>query len=206
MHRDFDNFRNQRAFALSECQNNLVLMVDSDEVPDELMIESLAKLKNQDSIADAYRLKRVWIVLGKKIHAVYPVVSPDYPVRLFDKRKSNFDHSPVVHEEPSGYKSIETLGGSLHHYTFESKKEINEKLERYTTLSAETLLKKKKNLSVIQQWLSAIAAFMKWYFAKGGWRDGSTGVVLAKFAFDYTFLKYGKARVVSGKQQEAGGQ
>jgi glycosyltransferase involved in cell wall biosynthesis len=196
--RPFDNFKNQRTFALEQCTNNLVLMIDSDEVPDDELISALNSLKHSEKLLDAYRLKREWFVLGKKIHAVYPVVSPDFPVRLFDKRKSNFDNSPVVHEEPSGYKTISVLDGTLKHYTFETKKEISEKLERYTSLSAETLLKKKKSLSVFQQYLSATAAFLKWYFAKGGWRDGWTGVVLGKYAFDYTFLKYEKARAAAG--------
>ncbi|CAN5538919.1 glycosyltransferase family 2 protein [soil metagenome] len=192
--RIFDNFKNQRAYALNQCSHHLVLMIDSDEIPDGELIASCNALKNAEVLADAYRLKRIWYVLGKNIHAVYPVVSPDYPVRLFDKRISNFDNSPVVHEEPSGYRTIAVLEGALHHYTFETKKEIAEKLERYAALSAQTLLGKKKNLSAVQQWLSSIAAFVKWYFAKGGWKDGATGIVLAKYAFDYTFMKYRKAR------------
>jgi len=192
--RSFDNFKNQRNYALQQCNYDLVLMIDSDEIPDEELISALNELKNSEEILDAYRLKREWYVLGKKIHAVYPVVSPDFPVRLFDKRKSNFDNSPVVHEEPSGYKTIGVLNGSLKHFTFETKKEISEKLERYATLSAETLLKKKKSLSEIQQYLSATGAFVKWYFVKGGWKDGKVGFVLGKYAFDYTFRKYQKAR------------
>lgn len=194
LERAFDNFKNQRSFALAECAFDLVLMVDSDEVPDAVMIEALKKLKASSPITDAYRVKREWYVLGKKIHAAYPVVSPDFPVRLFDRRKSNFENSPVVHEEPSGYVTLDVLEGTLHHYTFETRKEIALKLDRYTTLSAETLLKKNKNLSGLQQYLSASAAFMKWYWGKGGWKDGRTGMVLGKYAFDYTYLKYEKAR------------
>ncbi len=192
--RVFDDFKSQRAFALEQCAHPLVLMVDSDEVPDDLLISELNLLKNSSSLDDAYRIKREWFVLGKKIHAAYPVVSPDFPVRLFDKRISNFSTSPIVHEEPSGYKTISVISGSLHHYTFETKKEIAEKLDRYTSLSAQTLLNKKKSLNVVQQYLSATAAFVKWYFAKGGWRDGVVGLAMGKYAFNYTFLKYRKAR------------
>ena len=99
-----------------------------------------------------------------------------------------------MHEEPWGYETIGVLDGTLQHFTFETKKEIAEKLERYTSLSAETLLRKKKSLSVFQQYLSATAAFLKWYFAKGGWRDGRVGIILGRYAFRYTFMKYQKAR------------
>jgi glycosyltransferase involved in cell wall biosynthesis len=195
--REFDNFKNQRAYAVQQCTNDFVLMIDSDEIPDDSLISALNAIKTSHEILDAYRLRREWFVLGKKIHAVYPVVSPDFPVRLFDKRKSNFDNSPVVHEEPSGYKTIGVVDGTLNHFTFETKKEIADKLDRYASLSAETLLKKKKNLSVVQQTLSSTAAFVKWYFGKGGWRDGIVGITLGMYAFNYTFLKYEKARSIN---------
>ena len=194
LYRTFDNFKNQRTYATEQCSHPLVLMVDSDELPDDELVDSLKALKNSEDLSDAYRVKRYWYVLGKKIHAAYPIVSPDYPVRLFDKRISSFENSPVVHEEPFGYKTISVISGALHHHTFESKKEMNDKLRRYAALSAHTLLEKKKNLSVLQQWLSSVAAFIKWYIVMGGWKDGKTGLVLAKYAFDYTFLKYSLAR------------
>lgn len=192
--RKLDNFKNQRTFAVEHCAYNLVLMIDSDEVPDDELVRSLNELRVAQAYPEAYRIRREWVVLGKKIHAVYPVVSPDFPVRLFDKRFSNFENSPVVHEEPSGYKSAGVLSGTLRHYTFENRQEMAQKLERYTSLSALTLRQKQKNTGILQQWLSSVAAFMKWYFVKGGWKDGVTGIILARYAFDYTFLKYAKAR------------
>jgi glycosyltransferase involved in cell wall biosynthesis len=204
--RTFDNFKSQRAYAVEQCKHDLVLMIDSDEIPDDELITALNLLKRSEKILDAYRLKREWHVLEKKIHAVYPVISPDYPVRLFDKRTSNFDNSPVVHEEPSGYKTIGVLDGTLKHFTFETKKEIAEKLERYTSLSAKTLLQKKKSLGKIQQLSSSIAAFIKWYFGKGGWRDGGVGFLLGMYAFNYTFLKYKKAQLIKSISTSTGRQ
>ena len=42
--------------------------------------------------------------------------------------------------------------------------------------------------------LNPISAFIKWYFLKNGFKDGSVGFALAKYAFNYTLLKYKKAR------------
>lgn len=193
----FENFKLQRTFALDSCMHQYVLMVDSDEVPGDDLIQAINELKKSEKLKDAYTIKREWYVLGKKIHAAYPVVSPDFPVRLINKNKSNFNHSPVVHEEPSGHETLAVLQGTLHHYTFETKKEIAEKLERYSTLSAQTLLSKGKNLNSMQELLSAVSAFVKWYFFKGGWRDGKTGMILGKYAFDYTSRKYQKARAMA---------
>lgn len=192
--RPLDNFKAQRAFATEQCSCDLVLMVDSDEIPDDVLILSLKSLRNSPEHLDAYRIQRDWVVLGKKVHAIYPVVSPDFPVRLFDKRRCNFDSSSIVHEEPAGYRNAGILAGTLSHLTFETREELAAKLERYSSLSATTLLEKRKPVGIISQWLSSLAAFFKWYALKGGWKDGAAGVVLAKYAFDYTFLKYRKAR------------
>ena len=199
LERDFDNFRDQRMWATEQCTHSWVLMVDSDEIPDDALIEALLRWKDAVPEAQAYRIPRTWYVLGKQIHAVYPVVSPDFPVRLFDKRVAGFKNSPVVHEEPSGYSTIQTLTGSLQHHTFETDEEIERKLEQYTDLSAQTLLKRKKDTGHLQQWLSSVAAFCKWYFAKGGWKDGMTGVRMGRYAFEYTFRKYEKARRLKQK-------
>src|SRR5687768_1542359 len=91
--RTFDNFRNQRTFALQSCAHDLVLMIDSDEIPDDILIAELNALKSKKNLSGAYRLRRERYVLGRKVHAAYPEVSPDYPVRLFNRRISNFDRS-----------------------------------------------------------------------------------------------------------------
>jgi len=196
-YRTFDNFRSQRNFAAELCRHDYILMMDADEIPDESFCESVISLKQEGFRHEAYTAPREWIVLGKKIHVIYPIDSPDYPVRLFDRRAVSFSEtSGIVHETPSGYHSLGRVGGVIRHHTFESREELNRKLQQYTDLAAENMLLKKKKASVFKLFFSPVAAFIKWYLIKGGWRDGSVGWILGKFAFNYTLLKYKKARVM----------
>jgi len=188
--RSLDNFRNQRAHALALCQHRYVFFLDSDEIPDPALINHIQSLKNNGFNADAYLLPREWIVLGKPVHSIYPICSPDYPVRLVDKAKVSFSGSTQVHESYSGYQTTAVLSGKVQHYTFHSRNELKQKLHFYARIAAEDLLERGKKSSVYKRVMNPPFAWCKWYFFKQGWRDGQLGLILANYAFRYTFLKY----------------
>lgn len=195
LYRTFDNFREQRAFAISQCSYDWILSFDSDEIPTVELGHEINQLKQHDFAFDAYTIQRKWFVLGRPVHVMYPVVSPDYPIRLFNRKKVGYDErSTAVHETPHGYKTLGRIQSVLEHHTFETITELKQKLAFYTTIAAQDLIERKKTVSVFKLLLSPIAAWVKWYLIKGGWKDGSVGVTLGKYVFEYTLLKYRKAR------------
>jgi glycosyltransferase involved in cell wall biosynthesis len=192
--RPLDNFRAQRTFAINNCTYNWVLSFDSDEIPSKELVNELLQIKQKGFQFDAYTIKREWIVLGKKVHAVYPVVCPDYPVRLFNRTKVFFDErSNAVHETPHGYTTLYKTKSPLLHQTFETKQELRSKLDFYTSIAAKQIIDSKKKAGLIQLIINPVTAFIKWYLLKGNFKDGITGLLLAKYACNYTFLKYHKA-------------
>jgi len=198
--RKLDNFRAQRIFAIEQCRFRWVLCLDSDEVPDEPSALSLAQLKSQGFIVngrqpDAFRIKRRWFVLGKEVRAFYPITSPDYPIRLFNRDKVGFENETrYVHETIGGCSSSEILEGSILHYSCDSIEELYGKLNLYTSLAVEDLKKKGAGASWFNILSHPIAAWLKWYIVKGGWKDGQVGYLLGRYAFDYTYQKYLKLR------------
>ncbi|MBV8046471.1 MAG: glycosyltransferase family 2 protein [Paludibacterium sp.] len=194
--RPFDNFAAQRCFAQSQCLHPQVMFVDSDEIPSEALIEAMQELKAAGFAHDAYRVRRDWVVLGRPVHACYPVGCPDYPVRIVSRDTMSFDMAGV-HESPCGAESTGQIEAALVHQTFETMQEIRRKLDFYTDLSAIELLRKRKPLLLmaIQQRTSAIGAFLKWYVRSHNWRDGWVGLVLGGYAAAYTYHKYRKARL-----------
>ena len=197
--RTFDNFKNQRNFAASMCKYDTIFFVDSDEVPDDILVQAILDVKKQYA-ADlpektAYKVRRNWTVLGKPVRAIYPVESPDYVVRLFNRRVSSFgSHSNTVHETLEGYEEALLLGGGgITHNTFHNQEEISRKLNLYTSLTASDMVRKKKNINLIKLFLDPLAAFFKWYISKGAWHDGKVGLTAGVYAYRYTFEKYRKA-------------
>jgi glycosyltransferase involved in cell wall biosynthesis len=193
--RKLDNFSAQRAYAIASCKFDTVLFFDSDEIPSDALVDALKLIKEKGPLFDAYEIKREWIVFGKKVHAMFPITCPDYPIRMLNRTKVVFDErSTLVHETPHGHETLGRVEAPVMHYTFETREELNAKLERYTTIAAEDIIRRKKAVNIFKILISPPFAWVKWFIIKGGWRDGLTGLVLAKYAFDYTRLKYSKAR------------
>lgn len=190
----FESFRAQREFAAATCLHEMVLFLDSDEIPDEAFIEGVLRLKAKGFPEDAYKAERHWQVLGKNIHSIYPIVSPDRPIRLIRKSKVYFTRANRVHESPTGFDSHGFLPGKLLHITFQTRAELYRKLETYTDMAALDLLDRKKKIPFYKLLFSPIGAFCKWYFLRKGYRDGWLGLILGRFAFLYTYKKYRKAR------------
>ena len=193
--RPYTNFPEQRTFALSLCSHDYVLHIDSDEIMSEALVERIIDLKNKGFDHDAYCFKRDWIVLGRPVHAMYPVTSPDYPARLLRREVASYAGSDLIHDQPSGCESMRTFQESMLHITFPSRDELDRKLALYTSVVGKKLGRQPKSPMFL--WLrgatAAPFAFLKWYFRKGGWRDGAAGVTLAVYAARYTYGKYNEA-------------
>jgi len=199
----FSNFKSQRTFAADSCKFDYVLFLDSDELPDENFILGLIELKESGFDNDAYVAERHWNILGKDISVFYPIVSPDFPIRLYNKKLVNFNNSSLVHETPDGFKTKGRLNGKLQHISFENKEIMESKLQLYTNIAAADLILKNKKLSKSRAFASAISAFIKWYFLKKGFLDGLVGLTLGKYAYRYSLLKYIKAIKLKKKQHQS---
>ena len=196
VYRPYDFHSNQMNYAISLSSNDWVLCMDSDEFLDPETIGEIERLKDREKDpSHAYRITRYWRVLGREVHAIYPVSSPDHPVRLFDRRFARFNGEPVD-DKPKGHTSTSILPGHVVHDTFFDIHEVFHKLNKYTS----TLVTHKNvDPSLPKAFFNPFPAFIKWYFFKGAYRDGRVGVVTGVYASLYTFLKYFKAWYGSGE-------
>lgn len=191
-YRPYTTHGDQMNHAIALAANDWVLCVDSDEVLDGETLARIRELKGElDDPRIAYRITRHWFIMGRAVHAFYPVSSPDYPVRLFNRSSSRFNDAPVD-DKASGHARSEIIAGRVRHDTFHTLHEVFHKLNGYTTRLNEH---RPAQPSLLRAFLSPPFAFLKWYFVKGSWRDGRVGVVAGVYAFLYTFLKYFKSWV-----------
>lgn len=191
---------NQMNFAISKASNSWVLCMDSDEIIDDETIINIKKIKK--NILDetiAYRISRYWHILdGKQVHSIYPVSSPDFPVRLFNKNCVKFNDSPVD-DKALGFNSTQIIKGYVYHNTFYNLHELFNKLNSYTS---RVVKYKTIQPSLCKAFLHPLPAFFKWYFFKGGIKDGKEGLVCSIYASLYTFLKYFKSWYFYSKEKE----
>lgn len=190
---EFENFKEQRLFAETEAKFDYIFFIDCDEIPNEELIETIKKKKDSGFEFDAYIIRRNWFVLGKSVHSIYPLSSPDFPIRLYNKKHASFKNAKLVHEAPVDFRSKEIISGTIKHITFETEKELEEKLQFYTDIAAKEHLRKNKTVNRFKIITNPVAAFLKFYIIKKGFLDGLTGLKLAKYAYDYNKLKHEKA-------------
>lgn len=197
----FDRHGEQMNRAIALASNDWVLCMDSDEILDTDTINYLLQLKAGDEpdASKAWRIARYWSVLGEEVRTLYPISSPDYPVRLFNRTRARFNDRPVD-DSVNGFSSSVRIPGHVRHDTFYSLHEVFNKMNSYTT----RLVKYQKvRPSIGRGVISAIGAFFKWYLFSGAWRQGKVGAVTGLYATLYSFMKYFKAWYQHQEQKEA---
>ena len=170
------------------CRNDWVLSIDSDE---EVTAELRAAIVNlaDDRQEAAFGVNRLSRFLGRWIH--HCGWHPEYVVRLFDRRRAAFNDRSV-HEEIETAGNVGRLDGILNHYTYDTMEQYIEKLNRYTTLSAEDLFAAGKRAHLAEAVVRSQAAFWRMWLLKSGWRDGWPGTVLCLSSAFYVLSKYTK--------------
>lgn len=199
-HHPYTAHGDQMNYATALASHDWVLCMDSDEILDGDVVAAILKLKAGEAPdpACAWRLPRYWYVLGEAVRTIYPVSSPDFPVRLFNRTTAAFNDRPVDDQVVGHRRSIK-LPGHVRHDTFYSLHEVFNKLNGYTT----RLVKNQKiRPSLCRGIVSAIGAFFKWYLFSGAWRQGKVGVVTGLYATLYSFLKYFKAWYAGDDKRE----
>lgn len=192
----FENFRAQREFATALCTGEFVFFCDCDEVPSAALTEWLRLQKCSGFSHVRYRIRRDWHALGRPVHAVYPVSSPDYPTRLVHRSVATYTRSPEVHESyDDDRRDAQIIEHPLLHITFENRVELLDKLWRYTRLDAAVLAQQRRPypVLVLKLMTSPIAAFFLWYLRRRGCLDGAAGLQLSMYAAAYKLLKYARA-------------
>jgi hypothetical protein len=161
----------------------------------DALVDALLEVKRRNFPDSVYAFRREWYVMGRRVHGLYPVSSPDYPVRLLDRRKCDFRDSTVVHESPSNSEHPTVIDASLKHSTFPDKEDFDRKQALYSTLHANTVLSRNRPVpSRANVAARAAGAFCKWYFLKRLVFDGRPGFHCALYAARYTYVKYEHAR------------
>lgn len=156
----FNNYAEQRNYALSMVSHPWVLMLDSDErLSSELVEEISVQLPGDD--ADPFLvLAFPW---QNYLGDVPIFTGNDTHVRLF--RSNYFTYKGIVHEKlfpkPSG---IIYTRGVVHHYTYDSTKVFADKVVRYSYLEA----KSRHGSLQLRDYMRPLSTLIYFGLVKGG--------------------------------------
>jgi glycosyltransferase involved in cell wall biosynthesis len=184
----WEGFARQKQKAVDYVEGAWVLILDADErVTPELKTEIISAISNAN--CNGYYMPRENYFIGKWIrHGGW---WPDHALRLFKKDKGRFEirevHEKVVVEGPTAY-----LKNPLKHYTYRSISDFVLRADNYSTLAAREIKKYSGNAGLFSIAIKPLATFIKMYFLRRGFLDGTRGLILALLYSYYTLLKYVK--------------
>ncbi|TFH64581.1 MAG: glycosyltransferase family 2 protein [Candidatus Zixiibacteriota bacterium] len=185
---EFVGFGIAKQTALNAAKSDWVLSIDADEEIDQPLATAIVQaIKNADY--SGYHLNRKSQFLGRWI--LHSGWYPDYLPRLFRRDRGRFT-SDSVHEQIQIDGDLGKLEGHILHYTDPDIEHYLQKLNRYTTLSADGLQRQGRRFKTLDILIKPPATFIKMYLLKGGFRDGIQGLMLALLSSFHVLCKYAK--------------
>ncbi len=188
--RPFEGFVNARRYALAQVRTPWTFMVDADEVPDATLC---AAMLAAPADADAYEIFRTTFYCGKPLR----MWSNERLLRLFRTQGARVEAVPAaggeaqLHERWACDGRVETLSGTLEHYSYPDAASYRRKYAEYTSTEARGL---QSNLwAALVETLAAPVRFAHALLVRGAMLDGRAGWTVAWYSALYPAVVRWKA-------------
>lgn len=178
----------QKAFALSQCQNEWILNIDSDEeISKELKAEMVEFMKQDRYVAldipfHEYNLGRI----------CHRLVRKNTHIRFFKKDCARYLNTGVHAQVDILGGLIKKANGTIHHFSDKFIHELVVKNNNYSSLRAEQKSIKNKKSSLLKLIFIFPLVFFKSYILRRSFFDGTKGFIVAVINAFYAFLKEAK--------------
>ena len=184
---DWPGFGPQKNRALSLATSEWVLSIDADERVPAALAKEIAAVLSASTTKSAYEIPRQSWYCGRFIqHAGW---RPDHVLRLFKRTSAAFSLD-LVHERVVFQGEVGRLNHALEHYSFRNFSQVLDKIDRYSTASAEQLYRQGKKSSITKAVVHGGWAFIRTYIFKLACLDGPQGFALAVSNAQGTYYRY----------------
>ena len=183
----WEGYSATKNFANDQARHDWILSLDADEALSDELIQSISKIKALPLPAH-YKFSRLTNYCGKWIrHCGW---YPDYRYRFFDRRTTHWEG--LIHEKLNFAPDakFELLQGDCLHYSYYSTAEHWAQAKKFSELAALDLFQNKKKSDLLKMFFSPVIKFIKHYFLKLGFMDGSSGLRISYISAWATFHKY----------------
>ena len=196
-----DGFQKARAF--EQCTCDWILIIDADEyLDDDMKAEITVQLSDPNLQEVAFKLPWGNLILGKLMKYGR---SARAPKRLF-KREGAEITKVVVHANVLTDGKVSTLKkGYLMHNSLRGFDHLAEKMRIYSWETTKKYYKNKRpSLGIYFAVLRFLWTFVQIYFLRGGFLDGSRGLLMAMVFAQASFNKYAGLWYLEQEQRLSG--
>ncbi|EKD78187.1 MAG: Lipopolysaccharide core biosynthesis glycosyltransferase [uncultured bacterium] len=185
---DWPGFGPQKNRAIDKATGDWIFSIDSDEwLSDASRDEIIATINNPT--ATVFQMPRLNQYCGQWIR--HGDVGKDKVIRLFKRGAARFNDN-LVHEKLQTDIHIGILKNSLLHNSYDSLDALLQRINYYTTLSAQSRFKQNKKTNFAKAIFSAWWAFTKSYFFRAGFLDGKMGFIVSLSSAESSFYRHVK--------------
>ena len=200
-YRKFDNYANQKNFAMEKASGKWILSLDADEeISPELATEIKSQTSNLKSSIVAYSIPRKNIIFGKFIR--YTRWQPELDRHIWFWKKGKGTWVGDVHEEVIVKGEVGKLKNAKIHYQYKKVREFIDMINGYSEFEANEKVKNGVKFSYIRLFYDPVYIFLVRYFYRLGFLDGWRGFVLSYLMAIYqmiVWIKVWEREKVSGK-------
>ena len=176
----------QKRFGEDLCRNNWLLNLDADEeISPELAQEIKTLFAGNYAANSGYTLDIYNMLSGET--KVPARTQMNRVLRLYDKRFGRFSDSPVHDSVIMREGSVGNLKAAVYHRSYRSLTHALEKINAYSTMQAEDLLRRNVRIPAWRLYAEFPASFIKAYFFRAYIFRGGRGF---SYAIVYAFSRF----------------
>jgi glycosyltransferase involved in cell wall biosynthesis len=193
-------FGQQKRFGEDQCRNEWLLNLDADEVvTSELRnsIERIFKSGNPDHCVYGMAIK---IVYPGKLKP-RPIANDHYCLRLYDRRRVRFADSTLFDSVEPKSEEVGHLEGDVYHHSIRSLDDLARKCDERATYNALNSRPKSPLELGVRTITEFPAHFIKYYFGRGHFSGGWTGL---GFAGITAYYRWQRIRRMWGNRRPSG--
>lgn len=186
-------FSAQRNRGAELARYDWIFYIDADEIVSRELAESVkGVMRGTPEPEDAYAVDRRGDFLGVLLPNEARASKRDNFIRLYNRRRSAYDETMSVHEEVRFPGRAVPLSGVLLHWNDLNMDAYFSLFNRYATLEARSLEQSGVRARTLDLITRPVLRFFWSYFARGGWRLGTRGLMHALLKAGSDFMRYAK--------------
>ncbi|HEY5227157.1 MAG TPA: glycosyltransferase family 2 protein [Opitutaceae bacterium] len=188
---EFSKFGELRRAGIDNTTQPWIFSLDSDERCTPEARDEILRIVADPGSADAYRVPRSNILLGRRIrHSGW---YPDYrQPQLFRRGKLKYAEDDEVHEGWVLEGRLGTMKNPITQIPYRTLAEAIGKMNRYTSLGVAKQVRGGASSGYAKAFFRALWAFLKCYVIQLAFLDGGPGLVIAVLRFENSFYKHAK--------------
>lgn len=189
--REFDNFSNQKNYALGFATTDWILFLDADERV-TYQLQQLIKLALKQNKYQGFKLNFPHFYMNRFLYHHDNDVT-----RLVRREQCHFEGT--VHEKLVVNGKIDKLNSPVLHFTYKNLSHYIGKKDSYAWFQAEQLRQKQKKVTYFHLAFKPLYRFFSSYILRGGFLDGIPGLAVSSINAYGVFSRYAKLILLNNK-------